>query len=60
MSYNLLRSRYAHDIEALLDSGEITEEEAQDMMEDWEADYGESMYDSYRDMQLEEAWANEM
>ncbi len=54
MSYNQLRSRYAHDLEALLEDGEITEEEAQDMMEDWEWGYGDCMYDNLRDKQLDE------
>lgn len=60
MSYNQLRSRYAHELEVLLDEGEITEEEAQHMMDDWEAGYGDYMYDCKRDQQLEEAWADEM
>lgn len=59
MSYNQLRSRYAHDLEALLDEGEITEDEAQEMMDDWEAGYGDYMYDCLRDRQIEESWADE-
>lgn len=54
MSYNQLRSRYAYELEALLEDGEITEEEAQDMMEDWEAGYGDAMYDCLRDRQFDE------
>ncbi len=60
MSYNDLRSRYAHDLEVLLDNGEITDEEAQDMMEDWEYGYGDYMYDCMKDRQLEEAWTDGM
>ena len=60
MSYNILRSRYAHELEVMLDDGEITPEEADDMMEDWEEGYGDYMYDRMRDMELEEAWANEV
>ena len=60
MSYNMMRSRYAHELEVMLDDGEITEEEAQDMMEDWEAGYSDAMYDCWKDRQLEEAWANDV
>lgn len=57
MSYSQLRSRYAHDLEALLDDGEITEDDAKSMMEDWESGYGDYMYDNWKDRQIEEAWA---
>lgn len=52
MCYDQLRSRYAHDLEALLDEGKIDEEQAQEMMDDWESGYGDYMYDLMRDRQL--------
>lgn len=55
MSYNQLRSRYAHDLEVMLDEGEITEDEAMQMMEDWEYGYGDQMYDCWRDKQIDDA-----
>ena len=58
MSYNELRSRYAHDLEVMLDDGLITEEEAQDMMEEWEWGYGDYMYDCMKDRQIEDACAD--
>lgn len=60
MSYRQLRSRYAHDLEVLLDDGEITEEEAERMMDEWEGEYENQAYDVWRDRQLEEGWNNEM
>ena len=56
MTYSMLRSRYAHELEVMLDDGEITEEEAQDMMEDWEWGYGDAMYDCMKDLEVEQAW----
>ena len=34
MSYSQLRSRYAHDLEALLDDGEITEEDFDNIVDE--------------------------
>ena len=59
MSYALLRSRYAHDLEELLDNGEITQEEAEQMMAEWEGEYENQAYDCWRDQQWEEQWAQE-
>lgn len=53
MTYNQMRSRYAHELEVLLDDGEITEAEAQDMMEDWEYGYGDCMYDLQIDREFD-------
>lgn len=52
MGFEQLRQEEIARLDALVDDGEITEEEAQRQYEDWEAGYGDYMYDILRDRQM--------
>ncbi len=52
MGFEQLRQEEIARLDALVDDGELTEEEAVRQYEDWEAGYGDYMYDILRDRQM--------
>ena len=55
--YNTLRQSHRDKVLQRLEDGEITEEEADEELADFDAGYGDYMYDCWKDCQMEEAWA---
>lgn len=50
--YGYLKRQKMDELSHLVEDGELTEQEADEEMTDWEAGYGDYMYDQWKDRQL--------
>ena len=51
--FHYLRNQYAQKLGRDIDDGKITDIEADELMEEWEAGYGDYMLDLMRDRELD-------